>query len=222
MHWINFLRYEVSKRKSTRFMYLSLLFFILWIGLLYYFSHLWTSSLERALNQHYLKAYYIEQSGYLAYFIIGFQMIVLSMDWLSEKKTYLEVMFRGQYLVFKLLQFWLETMMLVIFYGITIQIVFGLAFNDYQWIVNLWIKLILNACVLSGFMVLWIRVKSTYSLLFGLVVLVIYPNMHSMFGPSVWLDILLPYNQGVFSFQPLWLTLGCYWVAFLFCQMKPK
>lgn len=222
MHWINFLKYEVMKRKNTRFIWLSMLFFILWIGLLYYFSHLWTNPLERQLNDVYLKAYFIEQSGYLAYFMIGFHMIVSSIDWLSEKKAYLEVMFNTQYVVFKLLQFWLETMMLVIFYGMTIQLIYGVSFNDYAWISSLWIKLSLNACVLSGFVVLWLRVKSTYGLLFGLLVLIIYPNVNSIFGPSIWIDTLIPFNQGIFRFHPIWLTFGYYWISFLLCRIKPK
>lgn len=222
MRWIKFFQYEWTKRRSSKTVWLSILFVLVWGLLLFYFSHLWTNPLERALNLAYLKTYYIEQSGTLAFILIGMHTLILSIDWLSERKLYLEVMFGPSYIVFKLALFWIEVMTLVVFYLTSIELIYGISFGEFRIHEHLWIKCSLNACVLSGFVVLWLRIKSFYGILFGLLFLVVFPNLHELGQTVEWIYGLFPYNLGSFSWHPITVSLSYYWIGYHLSMRKPK
>ncbi len=222
MHWIKFFDYELSKRKSTKWVWMTLLFYLLWFGLLIYFSHMWSSPTERVLQQAYLKQYYIEQSGYLAYVLIGCHIIVKSIDWIGEKHAYLEVMFGQTYNAIKMVQFWFFALGLVLIHGTSIQLIYGLAFNEMMVIKALWTQLFINTCIFSGIVVLWIRVKSTYTLLFGVMLLMLHPNLNALFPEGHGLRWLIPFNRGTFEMYPIWLSFSYYWLSYHLQQIKPK
>ena len=222
MNWINFIRYESHKKTPKKWVWLGCLYYVIWVILLVYFSHLWQSDIERSLNKTVLKAYYVEQSGHVAYLMIGFHLIMKSIDWMSEKKFYLEVMFGQTYVAFKFIQFLVETFWIVVLYFVAIQVIFMLAFFDNTFLGSLWIKLSMNACIFSGFVVLWMRIRTTYSMLFGLLLLVIHPNIQSIASVFVLVKYILPYNTGQWSTYLWWLTLSYYWLAFHLYLIKPK
>ena len=222
MRWIKFFEYELNKRKSTKWVWMTMLFYLLWFGLLIYISHIWASRTERVLQQGYIKQYYIEQSGYLAYLLIGCHIILKSVDWMGEKHAYLEVMFGDTYNAIKMVQFWLFTLGLVLIHGTSIQLVYGLAFHEFVILKTIWIQLSINACIFSGIVVLWIRVKSTYTLVFGVMLLMLHPNLSAFFPKSTWLTWFIPYNRGRFESYPIWLALGYYWLSYHIQRIKPK
>lgn len=222
MHWINYFNYDFTKRKPTKWVWLSVLFYVLWVLLLFYFSHVWLSPTERGLNRSYYQQYYSEQSGYLCYLLIGCHTLVYAIEWMGKKDAYLEVMFGSSYLRFNLVQFWLNVMLQVIMYGIWVPIFYALSFQEIDILPNFWIQLSLNTCLFSGFMVIWIRVKSTYITLFGLVMLILHPNLSDLLPTIRWIDWVMPYNQGTFEWQPIWLALAYYWFAYHLYGIKPK
>jgi hypothetical protein len=183
---------------------------------------LWDSPTERLLQQTYLKKYYIEQSGYLAYLLIGCHTIVKSIDWMNEKHAYLEVMFGETYLAIKTVQFWLFTMGLVLIHGTSIQLIYGLAFNEMIVLKTLWIQLGINTCIFGGIVVLWVRLKSTYVMLFGVVLLMLHPNLSALFPTVDILEWLIPFNRGQFEMYPIWLFITYYWLSYHLQQIKPK
>lgn len=222
MHWINFLHYEWFKHKSGKWVWMSMGFTLMWCAMLVYFSQLWVSPLERQLDSHYLKQYYLEQSSYLAYLLIGFHIIHTSLGWLGDSNAYLEVMFGWQYRSFKFGLFGLETVWLVLWHFVLIQLVYGLAFGDWGLLSHLGLKLIMNACVFSGFVVLWLRIKSNYSMLFGLLVLVIHPNIQHITWGYFKIADWLPYTTTELSLHPILGTMTYYWVGFNLSLIKPK
>jgi hypothetical protein len=222
MHWIKFFEYELSKRKTTKWVWMTALFYCLWFGLLMYFSHMWELRTERLLQQSYFKQYYIEQSGYLAYVLIGCHIIVQSVEWMTEKHAYFEVMFKESYIAFKMVQFWFFTLGLVWIHGTSIQLIYGLAFNEIIILKSLWIQLFINTCIFSGIMVLWIRAKSTYVLLSGILLLMLHPNLTTFFPDARVLHWLIPFNRGRFETYPIWLFMGYYWLSYQLQQIKPK
>jgi hypothetical protein len=222
MHWIKYLEYELTKRKSTKWVWMSVVFYLLWIGLLVYFSHLWASPTERLLQQTDIKLYYIEQSGYVAYLLIGCHIMVKSIDWMGERQAHLEVMFGSSYHAIKRIQFLLFSLGLVLIHGTMIQLIYGLAFNEIIILKSLWIQLTINACIFSGIVVLWIRLKSTYVMLLGIMLLMLHPNLSLSFTDLKVLDWFIPFNRGEFEMYPLGLTLNYYWLSYHLQHIKPK
>jgi hypothetical protein len=177
---------------------------------------------ERGLNQAYYKRYFLEQSSYLCYLLIGFHIILQTIESMGEHEAYLEVMFGSAFLGFKLIQFWLNALYLVFIYGIWIPIFYFLSFNEFDILMPIWIQLLLNTCVFSGFMVLWIRIKSTYVILFGLMMLVLHPNLNDLLPNRSLDDWCMPFNRGQFTALPIWLSLTYYWVSYHLQHIKPK
>lgn len=222
MRWINYFKYEWFKRQSKKWFWMSLGSTAVWILILFYFSHLWQNPLERALDEVYLKAYYQEQSSYLAYLVIGFTMMRYSMDWMGEKYAYLEVMFGAKYLFFKFLLFFVETLWIVTWHFLWIQLFYIMAFQKLVFLWEIGSKLLINACVFSGFVVLWNRIKPNLSMVFSLVFLVLHPNLNNI--PIGWIDfnLLFPFMTHKFPLHGIGIVCLYYWFGFQLSLMKSK
>ncbi|MCU0104896.1 hypothetical protein N7603_04425 [Acholeplasma vituli] len=222
MHWIKFFQYEWVKKRSRKWLLMNLGINLIWLCLLLYFSQLWGPSLERALDARYLITYYKEQSSYIAYLLIGFNIIRHSLDWMGEKHVFLEVMFGPQYLFCKCVLFLVETLWSVCWYFLWIQVFYVYAFNDFTFLIDIWIKLAVNACVFSGYVVLWNRIKSNLSMVFGLLLLVLHPNLNHISIRWVDFQIILPFMTNHFPKHAIGLVMLYYWLGFQMSLLKSK
>lgn len=163
----------------------------LYIGMLLIFSSVFDVATEKLLNQTSNRQYYMTQSAYIMWVLLGSVIVIKSHFINPVSEQYLSMSLKSNYIYAKVMSYLLYVALLsACIYGIY-QIIYAVAFDLYIGFDQTFFLLVINGFVLASFMLLWIRIQSKYTMLLGFLVVILLPTVDiSSIG---FIKSLLPY-----------------------------